>query len=309
MDHAVYRLQDGAPSQPTRLETAHSAANRTGRINAFTIDVEDYFQVEAFKQTISRESWDSMPARVDRNTGLLVDMLADAGVHATFFILGWVAERFPHVVRRIHHAGHEVASHGYSHELAHVQSQDAFRADIRQAKHLLEDISGARVKGYRAPTFSIRRDNWWAYDALAEEGYAYSSSLYPVSHDLYGMPDAPTGPFRPGDSPLLEIPLSTMKVGSRNIPCSGGGYFRLLPYGVSRLCFDRALRQRSSALVFYCHPWEFDPGQPRISASARSRFRHYTNIGRMQSRVAQLLGEFRWGRMDQAFARELGETP
>jgi polysaccharide deacetylase family protein (PEP-CTERM system associated) len=309
MDQAVYRLPEGAPSQPARLETMHPSAGRKGRINAFTVDVEDYFQVEAFRGAIARDSWDSMTVRVDRNTVFLLDLLAEAGVQATFFILGWVAERFPHVVRQIHQAGHEVASHGYGHELAHTQSRDVFRADIRRAKQLLEDICGVRVKGYRAPTFSIRRGNWWAYDVLGEEGYAYSSSLYPVSHDLYGTPDAPTKPFRPGNSPLLEIPLSTVKIGSRNVPCSGGGYFRLLPYGVSRWCFDQALRQRSSALVFYCHPWEFDPGQPRIRAGAKSRFRHYTNIGRMPSRVARLLDDYRWGRMDQAFSRDLEDTP
>ena len=240
--------------------------------------------------------------------GLLLDLLAEASVQATFFVLGWVAERFADVVRQIHDAGHEIASHGYGHELAHLQSADVFRTDIRRAKQLLEDVCGERVKGYRAPTFSIRRENWWAYDVLAEEDYDYSSSLYPVSHDLYGIPDAPTGPFRPGNSSLVEIPLSTMKIGSRNIACSGGGYFRLLPYGVSRWCFDRALDQRSSALVFYCHPWEFDLDQPRIQSSAKSRFRHYTNIGRMRPRVARLLKEFQWGRMDRAFSQELSET-
>lgn len=278
-------------------------------LNALTVDVEDYFQVEAFKDVIAGDSWDSMPARVDANTQLLLEMFAKSDVKATFFVLGWVAQRHPDVVRKIHAAGHEVASHGYAHQPAHLQSKEAFRDDVRRSKALLEDISGERVRGYRAPTFSIGRRNWWAYDVLSEEGYGYSSSLYPVSHDLYGTPDAPTSPFRPTQSDLLEIPLSTMKIGRRNLPCSGGGYFRLLPYPVSRWCIERSLAQRRSPLVFYCHPWEFDVGQPRIRGRYKSRFRHYTNIGRMQGRVARLFEDFRWNRMDKVFAGEFEKTP
>jgi polysaccharide deacetylase family protein (PEP-CTERM system associated) len=275
------------------------------RANAFTIDVEDYFQVEAFKPFVSKADWGNLPVRVEGNTARLLDMLADANVKATFFILGWVAERYPEIVRRVQAAGHEVASHGYAHQLAHLQTPEVFRDDVRRAKRILEDISGQRVIGYRAPTFSIRRDNWWAYDVLTEEGYNYSSSLYPVSHDFYGMPDAPTSPFRPVTGGLLEIPLSTIKMFNRNLPCSGGGYFRLLPYPVSRWCIRQAAKQGKTPYVFYCHPWEFDAGQPRVAANFKSRFRHYTNIGVMPQRVARMLREFPWTRMDRAFAHEL----
>lgn len=272
--------------------------------NALTVDVEDYFQVEAFKGVIDRASWDAMPARVEKNTMRLLELFDDANVSATFFMLGWVAERFPTLARRVRDAGHEIASHGYGHELAHLQTPAEFRKDIRDAKKLLEDTSGGRVRGYRAPTFSLRRENWWAYDVLAEEGFDYSSSLYPVSHDLYGMPDAPTVPFHPTSAKLTEIPLSTIRLFSRNVPCSGGGYFRLLPYEISRWCINRVLNGDAS-YVFYCHPWEFDPGQPRINAPAKSRFRHYTNIGGMHDKVSRMLRDFRWDRMDRVFAREI----
>jgi polysaccharide deacetylase family protein (PEP-CTERM system associated) len=276
-------------------------------INALTIDVEDYFQVEAFKGTIGDANWESMPMRVDRNTQRLIEKLSRARVKGTFFVLGWIAERYPHIVRKIHTAGHEIASHGYAHQLAHAQSKAVFRDDVRKAKGILEDICGEKVRGYRAPTFSVRRDNWWAYDVLAEEGYDYSSSLYPVSHDLYGTPDAPTTPFHPTASRLVEIPLSTIKLGRRNFPCSGGGYFRLLPYAASRWALRTSLEQRQSPLVFYCHPWEFDSRQPDLRAGMKSRFRHYTNIGLMPRRLSRLLRDFSWGRMDQVFARELGK--
>jgi polysaccharide deacetylase family protein (PEP-CTERM system associated) len=310
MDHLAYRLNQDTPDthdQAENLRPQNILADNA-RANALTVDVEDYFQVEAFKGVISNDSWDNIPTRVEANTQRLLDMFAQADIKATFFVLGWVAERHPEIVRRIHAAGHEVGSHGYAHQLAHLQSRDIFRDDIQRSKRLLEDISGERVKGYRAPTFSVRRSNWWAYDVLAEEGYDYSSSLYPVSHDLYGTPDAPIAPFHPTESGLLEIPLSTMKIGGRNLPCSGGGYFRLLPYAVSQWCIERSLAQRRSPFVFYCHPWEFDAGQPRIQAGAKSRFRHYTNIARMQGRVARLFEDFRWNRMDHVFARELDKV-
>lgn len=276
--------------------------------NAFTVDVEDYFQVEAFKTVVDRECWDAMASRVEHSTAGILDLLSQAGVKGTFFVLGWIAERHPDLVRKIHADGHEVASHGYGHERAQAQSPDQFRNDIRKAKQLLEQICGARVRGYRAPTFSIARDNWWAYDILADEGFDYSSSVYPISHDLYGSPDAPTVPFRPADSHILEIPLSTVALGKRNFPCSGGGYFRLLPYPVSRWCMARSCDQRDAPIVFYCHPWEFDEGQPRIRAGFKASFRHYTNISRMKDRVSMLLDDFRWGRMDEAFSRQLDRT-
>jgi polysaccharide deacetylase family protein (PEP-CTERM system associated) len=308
MTSTAYRVQQTADSSSAMAGRRTTADVSAPRLNAFTVDVEDYYQVEAFKGVIDSASWDRMPSRVDRNTDRLLGLFDKAGAKATFFVLGWIAERHPGLVRRIVAEGHELGSHGYAHQLAHLQSEDVFRDDVRKAKHILEDLGGVPVRGYRAPTFSIRRENWWAYDVLSEEGYAYSSSLYPVAHDLYGMPEAPVTAFRPQQSSLVELPLSTFRIGKRNLPCSGGGYFRLLPYAISRRCIDRSLEQRRAPYIFYCHPWEFDPEQPRIDAGWKSRFRHYTNISRMESRVSRLLRAYSWGRMDQVFASDLSNA-
>jgi polysaccharide deacetylase family protein (PEP-CTERM system associated) len=267
------------------------------------VDVEDYFQVEAFRSVIAREGWDDWPARVVSNTERVLDILESANTCATFFVLGWVAERFPEIVRRISAAGHEVASHGYAHQPVHSQTRDEFRNDVRRAKQLLEDCTGKAVGGYRAPTFSITHAQWWAYEILSEEGHIYSSSIYPISHDLYGMPAAPTGPFRPlPDRSFLEIPIATLRVLNGNRPCGGGGYFRLLPYPVSRWSIRRSNAAGGKPCVFYCHPWEFDPGQPRIpSIPMKARIRHYLNIGLMEGRVSKLLRDFSWSRMDTLF--------
>ncbi|MEQ9642001.1 MAG: DUF3473 domain-containing protein [Alphaproteobacteria bacterium] len=269
-----------------------------------SVDVEDYFQVHAFSQNIDRADWDSLPCRVERNVDLLLGMFDEAGVKATFFTLGWVAERYPALVRRIVDEGHELASHGMAHVRVDTQSPDAFRADIRQARKLLEDTGGAPVRGYRAATFSINSHNLWAFDVLAEEGHAYSSSIYPVKHDFYGIPDAPRFAYRPrpGNS-LVEIPMTTVRLRGRNVQCSGGGYFRLFPYALSRALLSRVNRVDGQPGVFYMHPWEVDPDQPRQRGiSAKSRFRHYVGLARMQPRLTRLLRDFRWGRMDQAFA-------
>jgi polysaccharide deacetylase family protein (PEP-CTERM system associated) len=274
-------------------------------LNAMSVDVEDYFQVEAFRGLVRRSDWAGLPHRVESSTGKILDLMAQDKVKGTFFILGWIAERFPQLVRRIAEEGHEIASHGSMHERADRQSRAEFREDVRAAKHLLEDISGAEVKGYRAPTFSIRRENWWAYETLADCGYRYSSSIYPIRHDLYGMVEAPRSPFRPVDAPLIEIPISTVRLFGRNFPCSGGGYFRLLPYGVSKNAMRYANVIERRPCIFYCHPWEFDPEQPRVmAASAKAKFRHYTNIPRMSDRFARLLGDFKWDRMDKVFLGE-----
>jgi len=206
-------------------------------------------------------------------------------------------------VRNIHAGGHEIASHGYAHQAAHTQTAAEFREDVRRAKAILENCAGQRVRGFRAPTFSITRSNWWAYEVLAEEGYDYSSSIYPIAHDLYGIPDAPRTPFKPlADTGFLEIPVATLRLLGKNRPCGGGGYFRLLPYPVSRWCIDRTNRHDGLACVFYCHPWEFDPEQPRVSSiSMKSRFRHYLNIDKMEGRAERLLGDFAWTRMDALF--------
>jgi polysaccharide deacetylase family protein (PEP-CTERM system associated) len=271
--------------------------------NAFSVDVEEYFQVEAFKSIVDRASWDGRPSRLVESTDRVLRLLEAADVRGTFFVLGWVAERFPALVRRIQAGGHEIASHGHAHEPARLQTRNEFRDDVRRAKQTLENCTGTRVRGYRAPTFSIGKENWWAYEVLAEEGYDYSSSIYPVAHDLYGMPSAPRTPFHPiRASEFLEIPVATVRLLARNRPCGGGGYFRLMPYALSRWCMLRVNRVDRISCVFYCHPWEFDPDQPRLRhAPLKSRFRHYLNIGHMEHRVSRLLRDFSWGRMDEVY--------
>jgi polysaccharide deacetylase family protein (PEP-CTERM system associated) len=273
--------------------------------NALTIDVEDYFQVSAFAPYIRRDEWDSRECRVEGNVGRILDLLAERGTHATFFTLGWVAERYPQLVRRIVEGGHELASHGYGHQRASDLSQAEFTEDITRAKRILEDLSGQAVSGYRAPSFSIGTGNLWAFDALARAGYRYSSSIYPIAHDHYGMPDSPRFAYRVS-SGMLEIPVTTLRMGGRNLPSSGGGYFRLLPYAVSRWMLRRVNQQDREPAIFYFHPWEIDTGQPRVAGiDAKTRFRHYVNIPRMEPRLQALLADFRWGRMDEIF---LGRT-
>jgi len=275
---------------------------REGRLaNALTIDVEDYFQVSALAPYIPREAWASTECRVEDNVARILAMLSDAGVHATFFTLGWVAERYPGVVRSIVGGGHELASHGYGHLRASDQSPAEFLEDIRRAKSLLEDLGGVPVQGYRAPSFSIGAGNLWALDSLLEAGYRYSSSIYPVVHDHYGMPEAPRFPFeaRPG---LLEIPPSTVAWMGRNWPASGGGWFRLLPYAVSRGLIQRVNAGEGQSAMFYFHPWEIDPGQPRVpGVSLKTKFRHYVNLEAMESKLRRLLGDFAWDRVDRVF--------
>ncbi|MCS6854480.1 MAG: DUF3473 domain-containing protein [Elioraea sp.] len=270
--------------------------------HAISVDVEDWFQVQAFAAVIPRAEWDRLPRRVVANTDRLLDLFAEAGVRGTFFVLGWVAERHPDLVRRIAGAGHEVASHGYGHELVHAIGPERFRADIRRAKAVLEDVAGAAVHGYRAPTFSIGRQTApWAHAVLAEEGHAYSSSIYPVRHDLYGDPDAPHAPFRPDPSGVVEVPMTVARLAGRALPCSGGGWFRLLPYPAFRALLRRASLRGPA--IFYTHPWEIDPGQPRVAAAPlRARLRHYTGLARTESRLRRLLRDFAWDRLDRVFA-------
>lgn len=271
--------------------------------NALTIDVEDYFQVSAFAPYIPRHDWERRECRVERNVGRILELLAAHRTQATFFTLGWVAERYPQLVRAIVAGGHELASHGYGHERASDLDAAAFGEDVVRAKRVLEDIGGVVVQGYRAPSFSIGEKNLWAFDTLAAAGYRYSSSIYPIRHDHYGMPDAPrfAHEVRPG---LIEIPVTTMRLMNRNLPSSGGGYFRLLPYSVSRWMLRRVNRQDRQAAIFYFHPWEIDAGQPRVPGiDSKTRFRHYVNIARMEGRLQSLLADFRWGRMDDIFLR------
>ncbi|MDO8770447.1 MAG: DUF3473 domain-containing protein [Burkholderiaceae bacterium] len=269
--------------------------------NALTIDVEDYFQVSAFAPHIARSEWNTRECRVERNVNFILEMLAHRNTKATFFTLGWIAERYPQLVRQIVSEGHELASHGYGHERASEQTEAAFFSDIHLAKIVLEDLAGSEVNGYRAPSFSIGTGNLWAFDCLARAGYRYSSSVYPIRHDHYGMPDSPRFAYevRPG---LMEIPITTLRLLNRNLPSSGGGYFRLLPYALSRWMLGRVNSNDHESGVFYFHPWEIDAGQPRIAGiSRKTRFRHYVNIGRMQDRLNLLLSDFKWGRMDHIF--------
>ncbi len=271
-----------------------------------SVDVEDYFQVSAMEPRISRAMWDDFPCRVEDNVARILDLFDRHRVRATFFTLGWVAERYPAMLRRIVAAGHELASHGMAHFRISAQSRDEFRADVRQAKALLEEVAGVAVRGYRAASFSLGRDTLWAHDILAEEGYAYSSSVYPIRHDHYGIPDAPRGAYRPlVDSGFLEIPIATLELFGQRLPCGGGGYFRLLPYRWSRWALARVNRRDRRPAVFYFHPWEIDPAQPRIDGlSARTRFRHYTNLARMEDRLDRLLAAFSWDRLDAIYLAE-----
>lgn len=276
-------------------------------LNAMSIDVEDYFQVAAFAPWIERTRWDSIPCRVERNMALILDLLERHDTRATFFTLGWIAERHPALVKEIVRRGHELASHGYAHLRASEQSRESFRDDLTHAKALLEDLGGAAVKGYRAPSFSIGADNLWAHEVIAETGHRYSSSVYPIAHDHYGMPQAPRFAWRT-DSGLIEIPPSSLRLFGRNLPASGGGYFRLLPYPVSRWSIRRINRRDGEACIFYFHPWEVDPQQPRVTqAGLKSKFRHYVNLHRMAARLDHLLTDFRWGRVDQVFADQLAQ--
>lgn len=277
--------------------------------NALSVDVEDYFQVQALEAAYPRRVWPDCPSRVERNTEVILDTFAEAGVKGTFFTLGWIAERHPRLVRKIAEAGHEVASHGYQHERVDSQTPHQFRADVSRTRRLLEDISGVQVGGYRAATFSLGPHTPWAWRVLEEEGYTYSSSVYPVQRDFYGAPDAPRGPYRPeGTQRLVEIPISTVRLFGRNFPCGGGGFFRLLPYSLSHIAIDRLNRVEKRAAVFYIHPWEVDPDQPRArGVSAKSQFRHYTNLSRTRGRLARLAGEFCWDRIDRTF--EIASVP
>jgi polysaccharide deacetylase family protein (PEP-CTERM system associated) len=269
--------------------------------NALTIDVEDYFQVSAFAPYIRRDEWDTRECRVERNVQRILAMLAERDLRATFFTLGWVAERYPALVRSIVDGGHELASHGYGHERASDLSETAFREDVTRAKHLLEDLGGQAVLGYRAPSFSIGTGNLWAFEVLSRAGYKYSSSVYPIRHDHYGMPDSPRFAYRVSAG-LIEVPATTLRMLNRNFPSSGGGWFRLLPYPVSHWMLRRVNQQEREPAIFYFHPWEIDTAQPRVSGiDAKTRFRHYVNIPRMEARLQALLNDFRWGRMDQIF--------
>ncbi len=270
--------------------------------NAFSIDVEDYFHVEALASAIDRAQWDRLEYRAEANTRRVLEILAEERIRATFFVLGWVAKRSPQLVRDIHAAGHEVACHGLTHQTVYTQTPEVFRAETTEAKQRLEDATGAPVRGYRAATYSITARSLWALDILEQLGFAYDSSIFPIRHDLYGIPGSPRFAYRAASGALLEVPITTVEYFGQRLPAGGGGYFRLLPYALFRAAVRRVNARDGQSAVFYCHPWEIDPGQPRVAGvSAKSRFRHYTNLGRMEGRLRRLLRDFRWGRMDEVF--------
>ena len=274
--------------------------------NAFTVDVEDYFQVEGFAGVIDRQSWDGYDTRVQANTAALLEILARRGTRATFFVLGWVARKHPGLVRELAAAGHEIACHGMSHRLIYTQTPAEFRQETRDAKALLEDLCQRPVIGYRAATYSITRKSLWALDVLCEEGFQYDSSIFPMRHDRYGIHDAEPRPHvlvTPAGGRLVEFPISVLRYGPVKLPVAGGGYFRLFPYWLTRWGLRRLNRQ-AQEFVFYVHPWEVDPGQPRIrAAGALSRFRHYRNLDRCARRLDRLLGEFDFDTMQVVLAQ------
>jgi polysaccharide deacetylase family protein (PEP-CTERM system associated) len=269
-------------------------------LNALSVDVEDWFQVGAFETVIGRESWDSLERRVERNGEAVLDLFAEAGVKATFFTLGWVAERHPGLIRRAAEAGHEIASHGWDHKRVFTLGEEAFRADLRRAHGAIAEASGVEPRGYRAPSFSIDKRTPWAHRVLAEEGYAYSSSVAPVVHDHYGWREAPRFAHRPlAGSELIELPVTTVELAGRRMAAGGGGFFRLLPYRFSSWAIDRVNRSDGRPAVFYFHPWEIDPGQPRVEgAPLKSRLRHYSRLSVMRPKLLRLLKSHQWGRTD-----------
>ncbi len=271
-------------------------------INAMTVDVEDYFHVNAFADIIDRNTWDSFELRVEQNTHRVLDLFAAENVKATFFVLGWVAKRKPELVRHIAAGGHEIACHGMTHQLVFTQTPEVFRTETETAKKILEDAIGAPVRGYRAATYSITARSMWAIDILEQLGFDYDSSIFPMRHDVYGVPDASRFAYRTPSGKMLEVPLSTVEMFGMRLPCSGGGYFRLLPYAAFRWALRRLNKVDAQPGVFYFHPWEIDAEQPRVAgASLKSRLRHYTNLAATASRLQRLLRDFKWDRMDRVF--------
>jgi polysaccharide deacetylase family protein (PEP-CTERM system associated) len=296
-------MPDG--STLARSTKPFALAHRNGKaVNAMSVDVEEHFQVQAMAGCVPRLDWDEKPSRVSQSTNQVLDLFAKHDAKATFFVLGWVAERHKALVRRIVDEGHELASHGYEHARADSQTPALFRADVARTKAVLEDIGGVAVTGYRAATFSIGPRNPWAFEVLADAGYAYSSSVNPIRHDLYGAVNAPRVPFHPAAAPeLSEYPITTMRWAGRNWPCGGGGFFRLFPYALSRWAIGQVNGRDRLPSIFYFHPWEVDPRQPvEPGLSAKSRFRHYLNLDRMEGRLARLLNDFAWDRIDRVFA-------
>lgn len=289
-----------APSAPTRPSPGARARKDARLFNALSVDVEEAFQVGAFEGVIDPAGWDRLPSRVEANCDRILAMLAEAGVEATFFVLGWVAARHPGLVRRFAEAGHEVASHGWDHRRVFRMQPAEFRSDIRKTREVLEDAAGTRVSGYRAPSFSIDARTPWAHEILGEEGYAYSSSVAPIAHDHYGWREAPRFAFKPVPGcDLIELPVTTVELLGRRMAAGGGGFFRILPYALSSWSLRRVNQTDGRPGIFYFHPWEIDVDQPRVQgARLRSRLRHYSGLPAMQAKLERLLGDFAWGRTD-----------
>lgn len=280
-------------------------------INAMTIDVEDYFHVAALADVVPSKTWNSMEYRAEASTNLLLRLFSDSGIRATFFVLGWVANRSPHLVREISRAGHEIASHGMSHKLVFNQTINEFSQETKESKEVLESITGQPVLGYRASTYSITRKSLWALDVLCELGFKYDSSIFPIHHDVYGIPDAPTAPgeiVAPSGARIIEFPMSTARMLGIRLPVSGGGYFRLLPYWLTRMGLRKLNLIEKRPFVFYLHPWEVDPGQPVMPANLKSRLRHYTNLSKTESRLNRLINDFQFAPMQQVLT-ELNLLP
>ena len=284
----------------------HAPIEAAPVVNGLSVDVEDWFQVGAFENVIERDEWDGLNLRVEDNVLRILDLFDEADVKATFFTLGWVAKRHGPLMRRIVEAGHELASHGYDHARVFTFAREEFAEDIRKARQILEDASGAKITGYRAPSFSIDQRTPWAYMELAEQGYAYSSSVAPITHDHYGWKEAPRFAFKPLPwADLIEIPVTTAILGGKRVAAGGGGFFRVLPYAFSRWAIRQVNRREGKPAIFYFHPWEIDPEQPRVPhAPIKSRLRHYTNLDKMAPKLRGLVHEFAWGRMDMLAHRE-----
>lgn len=274
-------------------------------LNALSVDVEDWFQVGAFENIISRDSWEVRECRVEANTDVLLAMFDEAGIKATFFTLGWVAERYPALMRRITAAGHELGNHGCNHDRVFTLTPAQFAADLDRSRKTIEDAGGVGVKGYRAPSFSINKSTPWAHQIMAEQGYAYSSSINPIAHDHYGWPDAPRFAFRPvAGSDFVEIPVTTAMLGPKRVAAGGGGFFRLLPYAYSRWAVRQVNAQARPGIIYF-HPWEIDPGQPRVeNAPFKSKFRHYTKLDVMAGKLKRLMADFKWDRLDRIVEAE-----
>ncbi|NVD27670.1 DUF3473 domain-containing protein [Parasphingorhabdus flavimaris] len=294
--------------QDARPESFATAGKADALLNAMSVDIEDWFQVGAFETVIDRADWDQLEHRVERNSEAVLELFDEAGIKATFFTLGWVAERYPALMQKVAAAGHEIANHGYDHARVFTLTPDQFRDDLDRSRKILQDTSGQKVVGYRAPSFSIDQRTPWAHEILAEQGYAYSSSVAPINHDHYGWAGSPRFAWKPVEqSGFIELPVTTVKLGNRVFAAGGGGFFRLLPYPL----YERSIRKMHNddgrGAIFYFHPWEIDPGQPRVGdAPIKSKLRHYTNLRLMRAKLLRAGQDFKWGRVDELAALEAG---